>query len=166
MRVSGPCQLKRTVSDQSDAIILTFNQKWNELLTSGRIDVVFRKQGPNDFKPQLIYAYVASPISAIVCRAQITTYQQFPIAQAVEFASRGCIDVEELLRYSGSNSKIITMELGQVFVAASPISCKILSSRYNYWPSSTFIPLSKYGVSVLDELGDFEPISKRKFHDE
>jgi predicted transcriptional regulator len=165
MRISGPSRLKRTPSDEADAIILTFNHRWEQMLTKGKIEVVFRKQGPSNFTPRLIYAYVSAPTSAIVCRMPVIAYSTMPVAKALEFADRGCIEVDELKSYAGASNSLIVMELGAILVARSPITCEYLSQHYNYWPSSTFIPLSKSGVAILDELGEFSSTPKGSKHD-
>ena len=166
MRIIGPCRLKRIPSDAADAVILTFNHRWEQMLLEKKLDVVFRKQGPADFTPKLIYAYVSAPTSAIVCRVSIVAYDEMPVDKAVTLADRGCIDVSELKSYAGMNGKLIVMELGAILVAKSPITCEYLSQHYNYWPSSTFIPLSKSGVAILDKLGEFSARSKRTKHEE
>jgi hypothetical protein len=136
------------------------------MLLEKKLDIVFRKQGPSGFTPKLIYAYVTAPTSAILCCAPIVAYDEMPVAKAVTLADRGCIDVSELKTYSGVNGKLIVMELGAILVAKSPITYEFLSKHYNYWPSSTFIPLSKSGVAILDELGGFSARLKRTKHEE
>jgi predicted transcriptional regulator len=165
MRIIGPCRLKRIPSDQADAVILTFNHRWEQTLLEKKLDIVFRKQGPSDFIPKLIYAYVSAPRSAIVCRMQIVAYDEMPIAKAVTFADRGCIDVPELKSYAGIDGKLIVMKLGVILAAKSPITFEYLSRNYNYWPSSTFIPLSKSGVAILDDLGEFSTLPERIKHE-
>ena len=150
--------------DESDAIIVTFHQQWRAPLLAGEIDVVFRKLGPRDFVPRLLYAYVSAPISAIIARAPIEAYHDLPLTEALRLSDRGAIEKEELRQYAAGWLRLIVMELGQISVASTPLSCKSLSAKYNYWPSSTFIPLSRTGVQTLDQLGQFRLVQKKQRH--
>ncbi len=151
----GPFELKRSPEDESNAILLTFDSKWRAPLVTGNIRVVFRKMGPKAFVPDLMYAYVASPDSAIVARMPITSCTAMSLKDAVQLADEGCISPEELIQYAHTWQELIVMHVGAVAVAMEPISYDYLAKEYNYWPSSTFIPLSGNGKKVLDKLGQF-----------
>ncbi len=168
MRIRGPFKLKRKLDDESDAIVLTFNQRWLEPLTYGRVSVVFRKSGPTDFTPQLVYAYIAAPTSSIAFRMEITSYSSMPVEATFELADAGAISKSDLKSYAGSNHNLVVMRIGQIFVAELPITCDFLAQNFNFWPSSTYIPLSSAGVATLDELGHFKsitPTTSRLLHD-
>lgn len=150
--------MKRTPTDSSNAIILTFDSRWRLPLTQGEIRVVFRKMGPTDFIPDTVYAYIASPDSAIVARAPILAYETLGIQDALDLADDGKLSRRELLEYVGEWKHLIVMRLGNLWVADTPITYAHLSEKYNYWPSSTFIPLSATGKNILDKLGKFAAI--------
>ena len=160
MRISGPSKLKRTPTDTSDAIMLTFNAKWQGPLLAGEVEVVFRKQGPRGFVPTLMYPYVAAPISAIVARIPIISYASVSAERAIELANRGSIDKDELRDYANGLDSLLVIELGPVAVAKYPITCSYMSEHFNFWPSSTYIPISATGMQRLDKLGQFENINK------
>jgi predicted transcriptional regulator len=151
----GPFELKRSPEDESNAILLTFDSRWRTSLVTGQVRVVFRKMGPKAFVPDLMYAYVASPDSAIVARMPITSYAAMPLKDAVQLADQGAISAEELIQYAHTWQELIVMHVGAVAVAKAPITYDYLAKEYNYWPSSTFIPLSRTGKTVLDKLGQF-----------
>ncbi len=160
MRISGPSTLKRSPTDTSDAMMLTFNAKWQGPLLAGEVEVVFRKQGPRGFVPTLMYTYMAAPISAIVARIPISSYAYVATEKAIELADRGSIDSDELRDYAKGLGSLLVMELGRVAVAKYPITYSYMSEHFNFWPSSTYIPLSATGIQLLDELGQFENINK------
>ena len=157
-RNKGPFHLKRTSTDQSDAILLTFSHKWCDLIRSDRVRAVFRKQGPLGFTPQLMYVYASAPTSAVIARMPIVSYEILPTAEAFTFADLGAIDVAELRQYGRTMDTLIVMKTGSVFVAESAITFAFMAKHFNFWPSSTFIPLSATGVKKLDDLGQFRPI--------
>lgn len=159
MPIKGPCYLKRTSSDQADAMILSFNHRWYDLLSAGKIDVVFRKRGPQGFTPKLMYAYIATPMSAIAFRMAIKSYELMSVPNALTFTNRGCIESGELRRYAGTASELIVMTISQIFIATVPLTISFLSREYNFWPSATFVPVSHTGVTKLDEVGRFRLIT-------
>jgi predicted transcriptional regulator len=165
MRIHGPCRLKRTATDQANAIILTFSHRWCEPLLEGKVHVVFRKQGPRGFSPELMYVYASAPASAIIARVPIVSYQTMSMTESLSLASRGCIDLAELRSYGRSVDELVVMKIGSVSVARTPVACALLADKYNFWPSSTFIPLSATGVKVLDTLGQFRVATKGTAHD-
>lgn len=158
MRVSGPSTLKCRPDENCDAIVLAFNQKWNDPLLAGKIKVVFRKQGPHCFTPSLMYAYITAPISAIIARMPIISHTSMPTEKAILLATRGDIDVEELRHYAKDLDNLLVTEIGQIAVAKRPITLSYMSANFNFWPSSSFIPLSASGARTLDKLGQFENI--------
>ena len=155
MPVRGPCTLKRTASDTSDALILTFHHQWEQPLKRGAVHVVFRKQGPPGPPPKIIYAYISAPTSAIVCRIAVHKHENVSLNQAIRLADQGSITVEELKKYAGNRASLVVTHIDRPQIARKPIACEFLSKNYNFWPSSTYIPLSGTGVKVLDRLGDF-----------
>ena len=162
----GPFQLKRTPADAADAILQTFNHKWCDPLLAGRVHVVFRKQGPTNFTPTLMYVYASAPVSAIVARAPILSYEKLPTAEVMELTQRGAIAPEELESYCRLRDTLVVMGIGQVSAAKSPITFSFLAEHYNFWPSSTFIPLSASGVKTLDRLGQFRVLKKGAARDD
>lgn len=155
MRIQGPCTLKRCQGDTSDAIILTFDSRWREPIVSAQVRVVFRKMGPSDFTPNLMYIYIAAPDSAIVARSPITKYETLNLADALLLADDGKISRDALTEYARDRRQLIVMHLGEIAIAQSQITYLRLAEDFNFWPSSTFIPLSESGRRVLDKLGTF-----------
>ena len=153
-------KLKATEQDASTAIIQTFHPKWNEPLIGNEVSIVFRKTGPRAFRPELMYAYVSGPISAIVARMSITSYDYLPLNDALSIADDGRISVADLRSYADQYSNLLVIGIGPVEEAPTPISYHTLSTEYGFFPSSTFIPLSQMGVDTLNRLGDFS--AKRK----
>jgi len=149
--------LRATNDDSSRSIMLAFHSKWHEPIQSKSFSVVFRKFGPRDFTPDWIYAYVAQPVSAIVAKLEVTSYRLLPVADAVKLARKGLLTEEELRTYSARFSTLVVFGIGSSQLARRPVSLLTLKTDYDFWPDSTFIPLSMRGTTTLDELGDFAP---------
>lgn len=152
---SGPCTLKWSNDDPSNAIILTFHSRWRTPVVTNQIRVVFRKLGPTRFTPDLMYVYSTSPDSAIIARFPILFYDVKNVEDALLLAEDGKISREELLLYAHSQRELVVMGVGDVALARTPVTCALMSAKYNFWPSSTFIPLSSTGRRTLDRLAGF-----------
>ena len=161
MRYMPVFKLKRTSTDPSDAIIVTFAGRWLDAIHNHEIVSVFRKMGPTDFTPRVVYLYVAAPTSAIVARSRLRDYAHMAVSDALKVCKSGRLSEAELRDYAGSYKELIVMRLGDIEIAQHPISLKELADDFDYWPSSTFIPLSGTGVETLDRVGRFLP-AKRK----
>lgn len=148
--------LKWNASDPSTAIILTFDDRWRQPLSAGDISAVFRKRCPSFFIPTIIYAYFAKPSSAIAARFPVISWERQPLAEAVGCAGKGRISPEELRSYAKGYDDLLVITIGQVEAAQSPVTHAYLCERYDYWPSSTFTPLSGTGVKTIDALAHFK----------
>jgi len=149
-------KLKRQPNDVSNAIILTFHGKWYLPLIQGDVTLVFRKYLPADFTPSLVYAYVCAPTSAIVARMDVLLYESLPAREVIELAEEGLHSRNELRSYAKDFSELQIMRFGATRVAKNVITQKTLTEKYQFWPASTFIPLSSKGVKTLDSLGSFQ----------
>ena len=123
--------------------------------------MVFRKMGPTRFQPSHLYVYINSPTSAIAGRLPITQLDILPIDDAIKIADAGMLTEEELRAYATPAyakpySALVVYRVGRFQPAASPITKQLLASNFGFWPSPSFIPLSKAGKNTLDRLGKFD----------
>ena len=126
----------------------------------GKLSVVFRKKGPTRFVPDWIYAYLTTPISAITVRAPVLSYQYLPLSQALSLAKQGGIAEDELQSYadqpfSPRYLELLVYSIGEIEVAKSPVTMQVLATKYGFWPSPSFIPLSTIGKATIDRLARF-----------
>jgi predicted transcriptional regulator len=149
-------KLKATSDEDSIAIIQTFHSEWHDDLINKRISTVFRKLGPNRFTPTTMYAYVSSPISAIVARARIASFAYLDIEEAIAFCKQGRMREDDLRTYARGFPRLLVMHIRDVNVARRPITYATLSTDFAFFPSSTFIPIGRSGVSTMDRLGRFD----------
>ncbi len=148
-------KLKATKTDRSRSIILSFHSKWYEAVQKGEFSVVFRKMGPIKFVPDLLYAYLTAPVSAIIARAEVTKYEHLPIEDALLLSRQGLLTKDEVRSYGLHYSHLFVFHLGQISISQSPVTMQHLVSNYDFWPSSTFIPLSGAGKETIDRLAGF-----------
>jgi predicted transcriptional regulator len=126
-----------------------------------KVSVVFRKTGLRAFQPACLYAYLSAPTSAIVAKMSVTSYEYLDVEEAIQLAGKGQISIEELRAYATNYSKLLVYRIGKVYMAKHPATFQKLSSEYDFWPSSTFIPLSKTGATTLDRICSFYDVTQR-----
>jgi len=148
-------KLKAAKGESSRAIILSFHSKWYESLRQKQFTVVFRKMGPKSFCPDVMYAYLTRPVSAIVAKIQVPRYEVLPIGEAAALAPQGLLTEHELRDYGTTYSELVVFWIEDIRMASAPITMKKLVADFDFWPSSSFIPLSKSGQHTLDSLGHF-----------
>jgi predicted transcriptional regulator len=156
----GKFSLKATPTDNGNSIILSFDSKWDAALRNSMVSVVFRKTGPTRFLPTYMYIYLNAPISAIIGGFPITRIENLSVEDAVKAASAGGLTENEIRAYAAtafgkSYSVLVAYYVGRLQLATSPITQQYLKSKYGFWPSPSFIPLSMTGKATLDRLGDF-----------
>lgn len=147
--------LKSPESESSTAIILSFDAKWIPALETRSIDIVFRKMGPKRFEPSIMYAYMAKPISAIVARINLARIYSIDVGDAAALADRAGLSEMELKDYAAEYSQLLVYEIAQIHMASQVIAFDTLRDKFNFWPSSNYIPLSTEGIDTFDKLGDF-----------
>jgi len=151
-------KLKYTDADPSESIILAFDSKWQTLLHQGTINAIFRRQVPISFVPDQIFAYVSKPISAITAKLFVTAFERLPVDDTIRFAKGGHLREDELRSYAGDREELVVIQISGTKVAVRPIEFAHLAKEYDFWPSSTSMPLSATGVRTLDELGFEETV--------
>jgi len=151
-------KLKWSPTDPSNAIILSFAGENLDSIIAGRLSVVFRKMGPTAFTPDLVYAYVGSPTSAIVAKFQVESWNRQPLEIALRLAKQGHLTKEYLRSYANGQTDLIVITARSFQVAKHPLKLKKLTDDYDFWPSSTFMPLSATGTATIDHLASFTNI--------
>ena len=138
---------------RTSSIVVSFDSKWHTLLLEGKIHAIVRKRGPKKIKPEWIYVYVNSPISALVAKMPI---RRFEWRQG--FDARLCKDAalppDEMMSYTGAE-KYATFHVGKPRLASPRISLRELASKLHFTPPQSFFVVSVSGKQALDRLGNF-----------
>jgi len=145
--------LKRTPEDPSNAIILSFAGEWDVPLRSQEVSVVFRKSGPSAFVPDQMFAYIAAPVSAITAKMRVESSVFMPIDEAVAYCDAARLTEDALREYAKDYAEVLVFHIADIEPATKPISRVLLTEQFDFWPSSTYIPLSSTGVATLETLG-------------
>jgi predicted transcriptional regulator len=140
--------------EQSDAIVVSFAPHWQEPLLKG-VSVVIRKRFPKTVRPKWLYAYVNSPISAILGRAEIVSIDEISKAYAMGLQEELGMHAEDIAEYFGNLATIGCYRLGVMQPAVHPATLAKLSAKLIYYAPQSFFVLSHQGRNIIDGLAGF-----------
>jgi predicted transcriptional regulator len=139
-------------SEASDAIVVSFDAKWRELLAEEDITKVFRKRAPRNSAPRYIYIYIGAPISAICGRFEVLKLEWLPIEEVLAIASKGAISTNELQQYSRDYKSLAVYTVSKLKLFQIPLTYTLLHQRFQFSPPQSFFTLSKTGQHQIDDL--------------
>ena len=106
-----------------------------------------------------MYAYLTRPVSGIVAKIPVLSVERMRVDEAVKLAEQSMHTEQEIRDYCGSMGclfrELFVYRIGKVQYGERKIKLRNLVDTFDFWPSSTFIPLSHEGCKTLDELGGF-----------
>lgn len=145
----------QTTDDASNAIVVSFDAKWGDIIPVKPVTRVFRKRAPRNFVPTKMYVYIGAPVSALIGRCEVTSLDWLPIKEALALSSEGAIPQDELRRYAGDYDTMAVYTIESIEVCRSPLSYSQLHEQFSFSPPQSFFVLSKAGQAELDELAGF-----------
>lgn len=148
--------LKATRDDSSRSIIVAFRSLWYDPIQRGAFSVFFRKKAPLKFQPDLVYAYLTTPVSAIVAQLSISRCESQDVKQAAGLAKKSLLTQEEILAYAKQYTRLFVFTVDAIHLAKNPLTLQRLEAEYDFWPSSNFTPLSENGKTTIDRLCRFK----------
>jgi predicted transcriptional regulator len=143
------------ISNATTSIVVSFDRKWYEPLCQGRIRAVVRKRGPKKMVPECIYAYINSPISAVVARFPIRKFEWRSNTDA-RLCSDSTLNSQELKAYT-SGETFAVFYVGKPEFAQPKLPLGELVSKLGFVPPQSFFVLSNSGKTQIDAWGNFAP---------
>jgi predicted transcriptional regulator len=137
----------------TSSIVVSFDSRWYELLRQGKLRAIIRKRGPKKIKPECIYVYVNSPVSALVARLPIRKFEWRNSANA-RLCQETALKPEEITAYAGGE-QFAVFYVGQPELAQPRVPLRELASKLGFVPPQSFFVVSSSGKEQLDALGNF-----------
>jgi predicted transcriptional regulator len=137
----------------TSSIVVSFDSRWYELLQRGKIRAVIRKRGPKKVKPECIYVYLNSPISAVVARLPIREFEWRNNVDA-QLCQKTTLNLKEIRAYTGGE-RFAVYYVGKPELAQPKVPLNELASKLGFVPPQSFFILSNSGKEQLDSLGKF-----------
>jgi len=139
----------RSVEEQSNAILVSFDAKWDQVLKSGGVEYIFRKRGPTSKNINWMYVYIGSPEKSLIGRLPILQLDLMTTDTASNLASRGELSRRELEEYAGNYASLFVYHVGTLEPFQTPMAYKDLKQKYEFNPPQSFLYVSKAGQNEL-----------------
>lgn len=148
-------------SDESDAIVVSFDARWHSLLLARAFTLVIRKRVPKERTKRWLYFHINSPVAALCARAEITRIATITSSEAVRRTKDIGLSAEEIRSYIGDQGAIGCYALGGIELAKHPATVAILAEHLRYFPPQSFVVLSRGAKTTIDKLCGFNPLAER-----
>jgi predicted transcriptional regulator len=146
--------------EMSDAIVVSFEAKWQEKLDSQLVDIVIRKRVPKDRSFRWIYFHINSPVSSICGRARIVRIGNLSSHDILAFSDRIGLTEKEILSYIDGRDEIAFYEINKFDGGSKPGKISDLNQYIRYTPPQSFVILSNFSKKKIDSICGFRnPIS-------
>ena len=146
------------VSNQSDAVVVSFDAEWHEKLKAGNVQAVIRKRIPKTMTPRWLYFHINAPIGAIGGRGEIKGLLELSLSQAKGKAKELALTTEQITSYYKGSKTVGCYRLGKIEILSTPLSIAAMRAKLNYFPPQSFMILSTEAKNIIDSLGGFRKI--------
>ena len=144
----------------TSSIVVSFDSKWHKLLLDGKIRAFVRRRGPTKFVPEWVYAYINSPVSALVAKLPVTHFEWRRGFDA-KLCDDAALQPQEMRFYTG-DANYAAFRVGSPCFARPQISLKELQATFGFVPPQSFFIVSIDGRRRLDSLGSFLNLSDKR----
>lgn len=141
--------------ERSDAIVVSFDNKWHEKIKEGVFSAIIRRRVPTALQPRWLYFHVNSPIKAICGRAEIRSVKKVDRASAASFTKELALSVSEIELYIGDRETVGIYEIGAIELSIEDLSTSKLAESLLYYPPESYLSLSSSAKAIIDRLGEF-----------
>lgn len=146
------------IEDRSNAIIVSFDSRWHDAITNGRIGAIIRKRIPKDVY-EWLYVHINSPIGAICGRTKIKRICNLTIAEAINLSDEIRLSAKDISAYVGRANSIGCYKIGLFELAKNPQKTEIINRTIYYNPPQSFLILSKSAKKIIDDNSEFFEIT-------
>ena len=135
---------------ESDAILVSFDARWDSLLREGKVRAVIRRRVPKSNSPAWLYFYVKSPVAKVIGRAGITRIQSLSPRAIMAQAEPLQLSRAEISDYCAGYSSVGFVALGPVELGDLRAGLEELRAAGDFFPPQSFTYLSLEGQCFLD----------------
>ncbi len=155
MNFEKPQAKALNAEEMSDAIVVSFEAKWQEKLDSQLIDIVIRKRVPKNKSFRWIYFHINSPVSSICGRARIVRIGNISSHDILEFSDRIGLNQKDIISYIDGEDKIGFYEINEFDKGRRAANISDLNQYIKYTPPQSFVILSNFSKKKIDSICGF-----------
>lgn len=121
-----------------------------------RIKGILRKRIPTTSQVRWLYAYMNSPISAVVGRAAIKRVLSVSLPEATLKAKELGLSSAEIREYFAKAERVGLYEINDIEIARPQLQLDSIRKELVFYPPQSFVFLSKAGKAIFDERAHFK----------
>ena len=137
------------------SVVISFASRWLTPLVEGRVHAVIRRQFPKARQPAWLYAYVASPVSELVLRAEVKSITQVNLDESLRYSSELLLSRGEIATYFEGYEEMGLYLLGLSTPSRTSLKLGRLQEAGRFSPPQSFLYLSSEGREFLDSSCGF-----------
>lgn len=137
------------------AVVVSFDAQWMDIICARKIKSILRKRTPTTSQVQWLYAYVNSPISAVVARTAVKKVSSVSLSAAISKARDLGLSASQIRSYFAKAQHVGLYEINDIEVAKTPLQLDSIRKELIFYPPQSFIFLSKVGKEILDVRAHF-----------
>lgn len=146
-------KFKPTSDEKATSIIMAFSSRWLDDMKKDAFSVVFRKAFPKSLPVEWIYAYLSAPVSAVAARMRVKAWTYEDLGDAVTHASKSLLSETDIREYAKGYGGLTVIAVHAIEMAEPRLNLRTLEAEFDFWPSSTYQPISSAGKEKFDEMG-------------
>ncbi len=146
--------------EHTGAVVVSFDARWIDLIRKRKIKGILRKRIPTTLGAQWLYAYVNSPVSAIVARAVIENTTSVSMPLAIRMSNDLGLSPNEIKNYFSRAQCVGMYEIKAFELAVTPLTLERIRRDLVFYPPQSFFFMSKLGKEFIDEEAHFKRPAK------
>ena len=151
-----PSTKANSPAEMSDAILVSFDAHWETVLANEPLRAFIRKRLPQNLHPRFVYAYCGAPLSRISVKAEVKSFGEIPLKEAIAKSVQLKLSKTEILNYCAERDSIGICYIGRIFKAKQPLDLQVLRSVMVFHPPQSFLILSTSAKATIDKLASFQ----------
>ncbi len=141
---------KASSAEERAGLVVSFDPKWEAPLCDGSVRAFIRKRFPSSFVPEFLYAYIKSPVSAIVLKAHIESIAPVSATQAIALRKELMLTKEEITRYCQGYERVGLFKVDSPKQLTPPLALAALRQNGSFFAPQSFFYLSSDGRAFID----------------
>ena len=154
----------QSAAERSGNILVSFDARWRDSMSSGRIHYVLRRRYPKSFRPHRMYLYIGSPHSQLVGFTSINEVRPINFKEGLRILVASGLTRRELASYFSGYEKVGCYVISSVAVFKQPLALETLRARSGFVPPQSFVALSERASKWLAQQELVQPARDALVH--
>ena len=129
----------QSAAERSGDILVSFDARWRDSMSSGRIHYVLRRRYPKSFRPHRMYLYIGSPHSQLIGFTSINEVRPINFKEGLRILVASGLTRRELASYFSGYEKVGCYVISSVAVFKQPLALEILRARSGFVPPKALL---------------------------